>query len=327
MDSAGNPAPAPLPPGARVLITGAGGFVGRHLRAYLSSHEAQGGTVLTAGRRGETVDVILDLGDGESIDAAVAQARPDIVFHLAGEASVAVAGAAAAATWRANVGGSLMLALALGRTNPDATMLFTSSVEVYGRALLDGPVDETARPAPVSTYGKSKLAAELMLGDVLPATAALIVARPSNHIGPGQDARFALPSFAAQLVAGERAGAATIIRVGNLATARDFMDVRDVVRAYAMLAGAFHASRAREVFNIASGTATPVRALLDAMRAEAKVPSEVEVDPERFREEEVETVAVDAGKLVAKTGWRPEYPLARSIRDLMEDCRGRAAPT
>jgi GDP-4-dehydro-6-deoxy-D-mannose reductase len=176
---------------------------------------------------------------------------------------------------------------------------------------------------PNSVYGRTKLAAEQMLADVLPAELRLIVVRPSNHVGPGQDERFALPSFARQLAEGERAGGPIAISVGNLEAERDFMDVRDVVRAYlALLANA----ESRGVYNIASGSVRPVRELLDMMRSAARVETRVEVDPDRQRAVDIPVAAVNADRIRAETGWKPCFAMERTLADLLADVRARQAP-
>lgn len=308
----------------RVLVTGGSGFVGKHLLAMLRRATDDGVEIFRAGHEGRT-DVRFDLTDPPSVVAAVAETRPDLVFHLAGQASVAGADAAAAATWRVNLVGSLALAEALATVNPRATLLFASSAEVYGRAFLDGSVDETSVPQPTSVYAQVKLATEQMLMAVLPRSATVIVARPTNHIGPGQSDRFALASFAAQLAAGERAGARTTIQIGNLETRRDFMDVRDVVRAYLGLVSRYHGNEVREIFNIASEKTRTICSVLDMLRAASTVESEVRVDPERVRPAEIPETSADPSRLRAAIGWEPEWSLDRSVRDVLDDARARAA--
>ena len=128
------------------------------------------------------------------MDAAVAQACPDIVIHLAGQASVARTVRDTGATFAVNLGGSLNLALAIARHTPDATLLFASSSEVYGESFLAGPVTEASPIRPMNAYAKSKRLAEEMFAAVLPPSAKLIVARPFNHTGAGQHEDFVLPS-------------------------------------------------------------------------------------------------------------------------------------
>ena len=304
----------------RIMVTGSNGFVGRHLIKTLEQSLQPGDVIVRAGRE-PTCDVALDLTDAKSVTAAVAAAAPDIVFHLAGEASVAQAANAAAVTWQVNFVGTMALAVALGEVGPNATLLFTSSAEVYGRAFLDGVVDELARPAPLSVYAQAKLATEQMLAAVLPSSATLIVVRPSNHIGPGQDERFVLPSLARQLALAERTGETARIEVGNLSSERDFMDVRDVVTAYAALVRHYMGTGIREVFNISSQKTRKISSLLDMLRENARVPSEVIVDPGRVRSSEVPVAAIQSTRLRKVIGWDPAFAIDQSVRDVLDEAR------
>lgn len=300
-------------------MTGGNGFVGGHLRQALGGGSTES-TVLVAGREPEC-DIALDLADPASVESAVRSVRPDLVIHLAGEASVAAAAKDAAETWRINVVGTLALATAFGEVSPEGGFFFTSSAEVYGAAFLDGPASETTPSAPTSVYGETKLAAERLLAAVLPQAARLVTVRPSNHFGPGQDARFALPSFARQIAEGERAGGPVSIRVGNLDAARDFMDVRDVVRAYVALLDLPRAAGARDTYNVASGVTHSVGELLDMLRARAVVATGLVIDPQRQRANEIPVAAVDAGLLRSATGWMPAFPVEASIADILGDAR------
>ncbi len=144
------------------------------------------------------------------------------------------------------------------------------------------------------------------------------MARPFNHIGPGQDARFVVASFARQL-AGIAAGGPPIMHVGNLEAERDFLDVRDVAAAYVLLVAN---GRAGEVYNICSGRTVAIREVLRQLITIARVPVEIRDDPERMRPSDLPILSGDATKLRAETGWEPRIPLAASLRDIYDGARG-----
>ena len=159
--------------------------------------------------------------------------------------------------------------------------LFASSVSVYGASLNDGLIDETAAPRPLDAYGRSKLAAEGALADMLAPSSRLVIARPVNHSGPRQSEKhFVLSSFAAQIAAIEAGRGEPELRVGDLSKARDFLDVRDVVEAYrALIAKAPEMPRVG-IFNIASGEPHTIGDLLDRLRGRATRPFETRVQTE-----------------------------------------------
>jgi GDP-4-dehydro-6-deoxy-D-mannose reductase len=198
-------------------------------------------------------------------------------------------------------------------------VLIVSSAEVYGIHRPERmPLDEAAVVRPGNAYAASKLAAE---------TYALawhrsygldtVVARPFNHIGPGQDERFVVASFARQL-ADIAAGAPPLMRVGNLEAQRDFLDVRDVAAAYVLLLAN---GRPGEVYNIGSGRAVAIREVLRQLITIARVPVEIRDDPERMRSSDLPILSGDATKLRAETGWEPKYALATSLRDIYAAAR------
>jgi GDP-4-dehydro-6-deoxy-D-mannose reductase len=277
----------------RVLVTGPGGFVGRHLRVELGD---------------AFVPFEGDVLDAEALREAVRRTRPDGVVHLAAAASVGVSFGGAADAWRTNVLGTVTVVEALREEAPSARLLFASSGDVYGRAEVV-PTPEDARVAPVSPYAASKAAAELACTGV-----DAVVARSFSHIGPGQDERFAVGSWTAQLVRLRAEGGGTL-RVGELDVERDLTDVRDVCRAYRLL---LDPSLPAGTYNVASGRAVPLRHVVEILVEEAGVPVTIERDEERVRPAEVPMLAGDASKLRAATGWRPEIPLERTLRDALE---------
>ena len=260
----------------RILFTGATGFVGHYLAPAIVSAFAQAHRLILR-RHGDAVmresweAIDGNLLDSGAIDAAVAAFKPDLVLHLAAQASVGASAEAAEATWRINFDGALTLAAACSRHAPEATWFFVSSSEVYGRGFRDGPAREDTPLQPVSVYARSKAAAEAMLADVLTPQARLVIVRPFNHTGPLQDERFVLPSFAAQIAAIEANRKSPRLEVGDLNAARDFLDVRDVCAAYLGLLRKAPDLPLRSVFNVGSGKAHTIRALLEVLCSQCTI--------------------------------------------------------
>ena len=279
-----------------------------------------------AGLSGDATQAGVDLTDAAAVDAFVARERPDAIVHLAGQASVGAAQAeAAAGTWAVNLGGTLNLALAVARHVPEATVLFASSSEVYGRSFGSAPIDEDATPEPANAYARSKLMAEQVLTQVLPATARLVVARPFNHTGAGQREDFVMPSFAGQIARIEAGRQAPVLQVGNLDARRDFLDVRDVVAAYIALLASSSRLPARFTCNIATGSARPMREMLETLRRLSRVPFSVEVDPARLRPSDIPFAAGCPDRLRDATGWTATFPLEATLSAVLDDARRRVS--
>ena len=302
--------------------------MGSHLAPALAADNPQAQrAMLTLPGAGGAVDPAWARLDGDLLDAAALERtiedfRPDLVAHLAAQASIGQALRAGEATWRVNFCGSIHLASALARHAPEAVVLFSSSASVYGASLKDGPAREDTPLKPLDAYGRSKAAAEAMLGDVLAPTARLVIVRPVNHTGPRQSPQnFVLSSFASQIAAIEAGRHEPRLRVGDLAKARDFLDVRDVVAAYrALIAQADALTERVSCFNVGSGAPVAIGDLLEGLRALARRPFEVELEPALLRPAAVDlpSVALDAGKLTAATGWRPAHSTQEMLGALLD---------
>ncbi|MDR3494367.1 MAG: GDP-mannose 4,6-dehydratase [Ancalomicrobiaceae bacterium] len=306
----------------RILVTGASGFVGGYLRRRLAAELPHAQQFLL--RRPEpdacagTDWLEADIADADTVADVVRAVRPDLVVHLAAQSSVGGANSpeAAAATWTINVGGAIALAGAIARFAPEATVLNVSSSEVYGASFLEGTVAEETPLRPMGVYGRTKVAAEQVFGDILPASTQLITVRPFNHTGPGQDERFVVPSFVAQLVRAAASPTKRIVSVGNLDAKREFLDVRDVVSAYVGLIAHAEDLPMRAVFNIASGNVVAVSSVLDELIALSGADVEVRQDPTRLRASDIPCAAGDAAAIAAAIGWKPEIGLKQMLTDI-----------
>jgi GDP-4-dehydro-6-deoxy-D-mannose reductase len=305
----------------KALVTGADGFVGRWLVEHL---EASGDEVwLAPGGRsdGGPRRRVVDLTDRSSVDALVEWAEPEAIYHLAAVAFGPDATSDIGHAVDVTVRGTAFLLDAAARLATPPRVLIPSSSEVYGR-VGPGPVRESHPLEPVSPYGATKVAQEsIALAFMRSRGVPVAVARAFNHIGPGQRPSFVVPSFAAQLAHIARDADDPVIRVGNLGAERDFTDVRDVVRAYRLLVVGGHHG---QPINVASGSATRVRDLLEALIETSGVDVTVEVDPSRLRAIDVPSVVGDAELLTNLTGWRPAIALSQTLADIWDDAVQRA---
>lgn len=314
----------------RLLVTGAGGFVGAHVVDFLrAEHPAVEvhGLVLPAGgvswRARDGVRVIeADLDDPAQAAAAVEESRPDRILHLAGQSSVHQSWIDPGGTLRTNVLGIVNVLDAARRLGLRPCVLVVGSAEEYGPApASEMPLRETTPLRPASPYAVSKTAQAALALLYGPAGGMRIVlTRTFHHTGPGRGEAFAESSFARQLAEIEAGRRPPVLRVGNLEAIRDYADVRDVVRAYWLL---LEKGEGGEVYNVCTGEGRPVRALLDRLLARSTARVEVQVDPARLRPSDVPAQVGDPSKLVAATGWAPRLPLDRTLADLLDDWRER----
>jgi GDP-4-dehydro-6-deoxy-D-mannose reductase len=284
----------------RVFVTGSRGFAGGHVLARLQEAGV------------EAVELAGDVRDGEVLVRELRAARPDAVLHLAAVASVADAFRRSRETWEVNATGSLVLLDAVAEAAPDARVVLVSSCEVYG--VVDEarqPIGEDEPLRPRSPYAAAKAAAEM-------------AARPFPHLGPGQDERFAIASFAAQLHRIERGEAPPRLQVGNLDARRDLCDVRDVADAYL---GLLSTPGLNGAYNVCRGEAFRIGDVLDRLRALIGTPVEVVVDPDRLRPLDVPLLLGDPARLHAATGWRAARPLDATLQDVLEGAGQRCLHT
>ena len=297
----------------KALVTGSAGFVGHHLVTHLGEC---GDDVATTDR----ADGGPDLLDGPSLAQMVSAERPEVVFHLAGQADVRHSWDDPLGTLRTNVEGTLNVLAAARAAGVDRVVTVTSA-DVYGAvAAGDLPVAEKTPMRPVSPYAASKAAADILaLQAYLGHDQDVVRARSFNHLGRGQSDHFVCPALAARIVANERSGD-EVVRVGNLEARRDFTDVRDVVRAYRMLAVDGQAGMA---YNVCSGRAVAIAEVAERLLSMAVHPMRMETDPALLRPVDIPELRGDASLLQAATGWVPAHNLDDTLAEVLNDWRGR----
>jgi GDP-4-dehydro-6-deoxy-D-mannose reductase len=316
----------------RILITGAGGFVGGHLAEYLLTQpdiiiDAAVFTPLGQNPRLDNLKVNrhqMDLREAEAVGCLIEAAQPDMVIHLAALASVGQSFKNPWNTLENNILAQINLLESVRKTRPQTRVLVISSAEIYGAAGGTRGLDESTPFEPANPYSVSKVTQDMLgLQYYIAHHIPVIRARPFNHIGPGQGSGFVAADFASQIAAIEARQREPVIFVGNLAAERDFTDVRDVVRAYHLM---LTHGQPGDVYNVCSGRAYSIQYLLDTLLSYSTVEIEVRQDPARMRPSDVPRRVGDASKLRQHTGWEPVIPFEQSLLDILNDWRQRMAP-
>jgi GDP-4-dehydro-6-deoxy-D-mannose reductase len=301
-------------------VSGASGFVGGWLCQRLRETGVEVEPILS---RDEAVGA--DIRDAAAVEEEIARLRPFAVVHLAAVAAPAEARADPREAWDINLMGTLHLAQAVLKHAPSARFVYAGSSEAYGGAFArsPAPVTETAGLEPLGVYGATKAAADLMLGQMARDGLAVTRFRPFNHTGPGQSARYVVSDFARQIARIEAGLAEPVISVGNLKAERDFLDVRDVVEAYAKAACGPDAPLEGAAFNLATGNPWSVRRVLETLLSMSRVPVTVTGDPARLKPNDVARASGDASAVRDALGWEPRIPFEKTLADTLDDWRAR----
>jgi len=289
-----------------ILLVGGTGFVGSHLSSAFGNQYS----ITAVGR-----DV--DVCKPSDLSALIRTVQPDAVVHLAAVTTLKESFADPSLTYATNFMGTLNLLSALRENHFQGRMLNVSSSEIYG--LLnesDLPVTESLLTHPLSPYAVAKIASEALCYQWSQTESFEIVsARPFNHIGPGQSARFAIADFGKQIAAIKLGLAEPILNVGDIDTTRDFTDVRDIAAAYQLL---LESGKNGGIYNVCSGVERSVRSLIIRMCELVNIQVELRADPERMRLSDQRRVCGSYQKLSADTGWKPQIAIDKTLLDIVE---------
>ncbi len=314
----------------RYLITGSGGFAGRHLLRHLHHSQPEAdlhGT--TYGDKQNLPDVAtyhsVNLLDSDTVETLLNSLQPDVIVHLAAQSSPSKSYDTAWQTLETNVRMQLHLIQACLSCEMQPRIVAITSGEVYRTEASLMPLTEDVGLMPTNPYSLSKITQDMLCWQYyLTHNLPIIRVRPFNHTGPGQGESFVAPDFAMQIARIEAGLQEPVMFVGNLKPARDFTDVRDVVRAYALLA---EHGQPGTAYNIASNTAYSAQWLLDTLLSYTDAHIEVRVDESKLRPVDVPLKQGDYSRLHEATGWQPDIPFEDTLLDLLNDCRQRVQQT
>jgi len=303
-----------------VLVTGAAGFVGGHLVRELGSN---GHNVIATMNNGENplpgiLTIAADLNNYNEVEERIDFKKIDAIIHLAGLAVVGASFDRPRDYVAINTGIQINLFEACLRQGTNPNFLIISSGTLYDPKQ-PMPLNESSRVAATSPYVVSKVAQESLAEYYGNRGFNYTIARPFNHIGPGQNLGFIVPDFAQQIVAGER-GEISAIKVGNLDAKRDYTDVRDIVRAYRLL---IEGDAKNQTYNICTGSSVSGQKILELLLEKSRVQLSIEQDPNRMRPSDIPEIYGEYTKLTDNTGWVPTIPIDQTLSDVLDDWRSR----
>ncbi|MGL5434336.1 MAG: GDP-mannose 4,6-dehydratase [Lachnospiraceae bacterium] len=310
----------------KALIIGAAGFVGSYLIDHIQKNCIW--SIAVTKMPHESLDITgieiydLDIMDKAAVTMLLEESRPDYIFHLAAQSSVALSWKNPGLTVDVNIKGSLNVLDAIRELDYRPRVLLIGSGEEYGHVLADEvPVAEETILRPGNVYAATK-ACQNMIGGLYAKAYRMdvMMVRAFNHVGPNQAPVFVVADFCKQVAEIEASASQPVIRVGNLAAKRDFSDVRDVVRAYTML---MENGKTGETYNIGSGRAIAVEDILNMIISLSNKKIEIQIDQDRLRPVDIPVIEADITKLREQTGWQPEISLHQTIEETLNYWRNK----
>ena len=312
----------------RILVTGANGFIGRHLMTHLAAvqpADERFGTVFAADKASASAGyraITVDLRDAADVTSLLRDVQPDVVYHLAAQSSPSLSHRQPWATLQGNLQMQFNLLQGCVELGIQPRTVVVSSASIHcGIQPEHLPITEESPLYPSDAYSVSKVAQDMMaLQYFLSHRLPIVRARPFSTIGSGQSLSFVVPDFAVQIAQIEQGQLPPQIRVGNLDVARDFVDVRDMVRALVSLAGSGAAGNA---YIVATGATVTVQQILSTLLSLSDHTIDVVVDPARLRPVDRPVLYGDAGKLHQATGWQPQIDIMNTLAEVLDEWRQR----
>lgn len=308
----------------KMMITGATGFVGTHLIANVMANY------------GDEIEIIpfqdldtgskLDICDKSKVEHCIQSIQPDSVIHLAAIAAPKEARQDPSKAWAVNFHGTFTIAQAILAHSPHCRLIWSGSAEEYGQSfnINADPILETAPLVPLTTYGATKAACDIMLHQMAQDGLQSILFRPFNHTGPGQNPDYVVAAFASQIAKIEKGLQEPVLKVGNLEAKRDFLDVRDVVKAYIAAALAPKIKPGKQ-YNLSTGNPVQIRELLDLLIGFSDHPIKIEIDSDRYAPNTVEQASGNYDAAHTDFGWSIDIPLEQTLKDVLDDFRNQTS--
>ena len=320
---------------SRILITGVTGFVGSYLVEQCRARYPQAELFGLYNRkvpRGvpaamkHITALKADITEAEDVRLALVQSRPDVIFHLAAQSSVAASWSDPVQTFQVNAIGTLRLLETVRLLHPAACIVLVGSGEQYGAVQPhENPIHEACPLRPISPYAVSKATQDLYGYQYFVAYGLPIVrVRSFNHFGPRQADAFVLPGFARQIALMEAGKAEPVVMVGNLQAKRDFLPVEDVVAAYLAVA---ESGQLGDVYNVGSGHARSIGEILDHLLTLAKIRICIREDAARMRPGDIPILEADISRIQAHTGWKPTVSFESTLEEILDYWRAVVATT
>jgi len=305
----------------KALIIGGSGFVGNYLTSHLKNELKWNVYVTKTPHEEFTYDIgkifDMDILDKVQISEVLEKVRPDYIFHLAAQSSVAMSWKNPGLTIDINIKGSINVMDAIRELNYKPRMLFVGSGEEYGHISIgESPITETNAVRPGNIYAATKVC-QNMIGKIYADAydMGIMMVRAFNHIGPNQSPIFVVADFCKQVAEIERGVKEPVIYTGNLTAKRDFTDVRDVVRAYGLL---IQKGKKGETYNIGSGNAVSIQEIVDKILRYSKTKIKIEIDLNKLRPVDVPIIEADISKVRLCTGWKPEIDIDTTLTETLD---------